>query len=86
MERKRRCFAYAESDEKACGYDGPCGAYATIGSCPTCIIHQITGKLGEKALWRRRRSRRCSHMPFRPILRMRSICVPFIKGLPGGIR
>lgn len=22
MERKRRCFAYAESDEKACGYDG----------------------------------------------------------------
>ena len=30
MERKRRCFAYAESDEKACGYDGPCGAYATM--------------------------------------------------------
>lgn len=27
---ERRCFAYAESDEKACGYDGPCGAYATM--------------------------------------------------------
>ena len=39
MERKRRCFAYAESDEKACGYDGPCGAYATMPfrrGCPLC--------------------------------------------------
>ena len=39
MERKRRCFAYAESDEKACGYDGPCGDYATMPfrrGCPLC--------------------------------------------------
>ena len=48
MERKRRCFAYAESDEKACGYDGPCGAYATMPfrrDCPF-VMRPVFGRDG----------------------------------------
>ena len=40
----RRCFACAEWCEKACGYDGPCGAYATMPFRPVLPI-------GRGCLW-----------------------------------
>ena len=48
---KRRSPArYADLGKDRCGYDGPCGAYATIGSCPIGMGHRTIVKSGRKGI------------------------------------